>query len=89
MTFSEKSDILYASEAEILKLKTFLISTDYQAIREFEGGEPMSDEVRTQRADARARINELQKLIAETEAIEPEYPEIPEMNLDIPQAEEF
>ena len=89
MTFSEKSDILYTSGAEILKLKTFLISTDYQAIREFEGGEPMSDEVRTQRADSRARINELQKLIAETEAIEPEYPEIPEMNFDIPQAEEF
>ena len=88
MTFSEKSDILYVSGAEILKLKSFLISTDYQAIREFEGGEPMSDEVRTQRADARARINELQELIAETEAIEPEYPEIPEMNLDIPQAEE-
>ena len=89
MTFSEKSDILYASEAEILKLKTFLISTDYQAIREFEGGEPMSEEIRKKRSDSRARINELQELIAETEAIEPEFPEIPEMNLDIPQAEEF
>ena len=89
MTFSEKSDILYASEAEILKLKTFLISTDYQAIREIEGGEPMSEEIRKKRSDSRARINELQELIAETEAIEPEFPEIPEMNLDIPQAEEF
>ena len=47
-------------------------STDYQTIRESEGGAPMSDETRKERADARARVNELEELIAKTKEIEPE-----------------
>ena len=60
-------------------------STDYQTIRESEGGAPMSDETRKERADARARVNELEELIAKTKEIKPEKiePEVPEMHDDI------
>ena len=47
-------------------------STDYQTIRESEGGAPMPDETRKERADARARVNELEELIAKTKEIKPE-----------------
>ena len=60
-------------------------STDYQTIRESEGGAPMPDEIRKERADARARVNELEELIAKTKGIEPE---VPEMHDDIMQVEE-
>ena len=49
-----------------------MFSTDYQTIRESEGGAPMPDETRKERADARARVNELEELIAKTKEIEPE-----------------
>lgn len=75
MTFGEKENLLNTYYAEALKLKTFLLSTDYQSIRESEGGAPMSDETRQERANARARINELEELITKTKEIEPEYPE--------------
>ena len=88
MTFEEKNKILNTCHSEVLGLKSFLISTDYQAVREYEGGEPMSDEIRKKRSDARARINELQELISKTEVIEPEFPEIPEMPLYEEQLEE-
>lgn len=88
MTFEEKDNLLNTYYTEVLKLKTFLSSTDYQTIRESEGGEPMSDEIRKKRSDARARINELQELISATEVIEPEFPEFPETPLDDEQAEE-
>ena len=60
-------------------------STDYQTIRESEGGAPMSDEILKERADARARVNELEELIAKTKEIEPE---VPEMHDDMMQVEE-
>ena len=47
-------------------------STDYQTIREYECGAPMSDETRKERANARARVNELEELISKTKEIEPE-----------------
>lgn len=78
MTFEEKNHLLNTYQSEVLELKSFLYSTDYQTIREAEGGEPMSDEVRTKRSASRTRINELQDLISQTEAIEPELPEFPE-----------
>ena len=78
MTFEEKNHLLNTYQSEVLELKSFLYSTDYQTIREAEGGEPMSDEVRAKRSASRARINELQDLISQTEAIEPELPEFPE-----------
>ena len=83
MTFEEKNNILNASYAEILNIKTFLLSTDYQAIRESEGGAPMSDETRKKRADARARVNELEELIAKTKEIEPEIPEIQDNTIQV------
>ena len=70
MTSTEKEHILNTYYAEILKLKILLSNTDYQTIREFEGGEPMSAEIREQRANARTRINELEALITETKTIE-------------------
>lgn len=70
MTSAEKEHILNTYYAEILKLKILLSNTDYQTIREFEGGEPMSAEIREQRANARTRINELEALITETKTIE-------------------
>ena len=72
MTFEEKDNLLNTYYAEVLKLKTFLLSTDYQTIRESEGGAPMPDEIRKERADARARVNELEELIAKTKEIKPE-----------------
>ena len=78
MTFEEKDNLLNTYYAEVLKLKTFLSSTDYQTIRESEGGAPMSDETRKERANARARVNELEELIAKTKEIEPEVPERPD-----------
>lgn len=70
MTSAEKEHILNTYYAEILKLKILLSNTDYQTIREFEGGEPMSAEIREQRANARTRINELEALIMKTKTIE-------------------
>lgn len=70
MTSTEKEHILNTYYAEILQLKILLSNTDYQTVREFEGGEPMAAEVREQRANARIRINELEALITETNAIE-------------------
>ena len=75
MTFAEKDNLLNTYYSEILNLKTFLLSTDYQSIREFEGGAPMADEIREARANARTRVNELEELIAKTKEIEPEIPE--------------
>ena len=50
----------------------------------------MPDETRKERADARARVNELEELIAKTKEIKPEEiePEVPEMHDDIMQVEE-
>lgn len=78
MTFSEKNHLLNTYSSEVLKLKTFLSNTDYKAIRAAEGGEPMPDDVRTDRANARARINELEVLIAQTREIVPEAPQMPD-----------
>ena len=91
MTFEEKDNLLNTYYAEVLKLKTFLSSTDYQTIREAEGGAPMPDDTRNERANTRARINELEELIAKTKEIEPEIPkipEIPERHDDMMQVEE-
>lgn len=79
MTSIEKEHILNTYYAEILQLKIYLSNTDYQTVREFEGGEPMPAEIREKRANARTRINELEALISETEAIEVDDPSIEEL----------
>lgn len=52
-------------ESLVLEKKAFLASTDYQSIREYEGGEPMSKETKDARAAARKDINDLQEEIDE------------------------
>lgn len=52
---------------KIFVLKDYLSSTDYQRLRELDGGEPMKEEVRLKRAEARSLINELEDEIAALE----------------------
>ena len=53
--------------AEINDLKALLASTDYQIIKEAEGGYSVPREVIDERQDARARINVLEAEIAQLE----------------------
>ena len=61
-------DEINARYSEIIELKNYLNDTDYQTLREFEGGEKMSEEVKNKRSEARLRINVLQAEISEFEA---------------------
>ena len=54
----------------ITNAENFLHDTDYMSIREYEGGAPMPEEIKTQRAEARVTINTAQAIIAELEAQE-------------------
>ena len=56
-------------QSEIVELKKYLSDTDYKAIKFAEGEITESDyqDVKTQRHDARVRINELESLIEELE----------------------
>lgn len=72
MTQQEKNERLNRLHEVILRAENFLNSTDYMTIREMEGGEPMSEEVKALRADARAAINASQAQIAKLEAVEVE-----------------
>lgn len=53
---------------EITDNKIFLKRTDYQAIREMEGGEPMDADIKARRAKARADINTLEAELVELNA---------------------
>ena len=59
-------------EAKIHEARAYLNSTDYQRLRELDGGDPMSTEVKTKRVECRALINECQH---ETEALRMEWDE--------------
>ena len=54
--------------AEINDLKALLASTDYQVIKEAEGGYSVPQEIIDERQDARARINILEAEIEQLEA---------------------
>ena len=56
-------------QSEIIELKKYLSDTDYKAIKFAEGEITETDyqEVKSQRHDARVRINELESLIEELE----------------------
>lgn len=54
--------------AEINDLKALLASTDYQVIKEAEGGYTVPQEIINKRQDAREQINILESEIAELEA---------------------
>ena len=65
MYYLDEINVRYS---EIIELKNYLNDTDQQTLREFEGGEKMSEEVKNKRSEARLRINVLQAEIAEFEA---------------------
>ena len=64
---TESMILIEQYQSEIIELKKYLSDTDYKAIKYAEGEITESDyqEVKSQRHDARVRINELESLIAE------------------------
>ena len=66
---TESMILIEQYQSEILDLKKYLSDTDYKAIKFAEGEITESDyqEVKSQRHDARVRINELESLIEQLE----------------------
>ena len=66
---TESMILIEQYQSEIIELKKYLVDTDYKAIKFAEGEITESDyqEVKSQRHDARVRINELESLIEELE----------------------
>ena len=66
---TESMILIEQYQSEIIELKKYLSDTDYKAIKFAEGELSESDyqEVKSQRHDARVRINELESLIEELE----------------------
>ena len=66
---TESMILIEQYRAEIIELKKYLSDTDYKAIKFAEGEITESDyqEVKSQRHDARVRINELENMIEELE----------------------
>ena len=66
---TEDEKLIEQYQSEIVKLKKYLSDTDYKAIKFAEGEITESDyqEDKSQRHDARVRINELESLIEELE----------------------
>ena len=66
---TESMILIEKYQSEIIELKKYLSDTDYKAIKFAEGEITESDyqEVKSQRHDARVRINELESLIEELE----------------------
>ena len=66
---TESMILIEQYQAEIVELKKYLSDTDYKAIKFAEGEITESDyqEVKSQRHDARVRINELESLIEQPE----------------------
>lgn len=64
---TESMILIEQYQAEIIELKKYLSDTDYKAIKFAEGEITESDyqEVKSQRHDARVRINELESMIEE------------------------
>ena len=66
---TESMILIEQYQSEIIELKKYLFDTDYKAIKFAEGEITESEyqEVKSQRHDARVRINELESLIEELE----------------------
>ena len=66
---TEDEKLIEQYQSEIVELKKYLSDTDYKAIKFAEGEITESDyqEVKSQRHNARVRINELESLIEELE----------------------
>ena len=73
-------------EAKIHEARAYLNSTDYQRLRELDGGEPMSAEVKAKRIECRALINDYQE---EIEALRAEWEEAIEEEEMHPSDEDF
>ena len=52
-------------EQELSSLQGYLSSTDWYAIRQADSGEPMPEDVKQKRAEARVRISEIRERIAD------------------------
>ena len=78
MTRQEINEAIQAQTEIVLRDGSYLEQTDYQTIRSSEGGEPMSEDTRLERAAARERINAANAEIERLNAIEPEEPERPD-----------
>ena len=72
--------------AKIHEARAYLNSTDYQRLRELDGGEPMSAEVKAKRIEYRALINDYQEDIEVLRAEREEAIEEEEMH---PSDEDF
>ena len=66
---TEDEKVIEQYQVEIIELKKYLSDTDYKAIKFAEGELSESDyrEVKSQRREARVRINELENMIEELE----------------------
>lgn len=64
MTIDEQINQQYAI---ITEAKNYLYDTDFYGHREYEGGAPMPEEVKTRRAQCRVDINTAQAVIEELE----------------------
>ena len=66
---TENMILIEQYQSEIIELKKYLSDTDYKAIKYAEGEITESDyqEVKSQRHDARVRINELESMIEQLE----------------------
>ena len=73
-------------EAKIHEARAYLNSTDYQRLRELDGGDPMSTEVKTKRVECRVLINECQH---EIEALRMEWDEAIKNDTMHPSDEDF
>lgn len=71
---------------KIHEARAYLNSTDYQRLRELDGGDPMSAEVKEKRVACRALINECQE---EIEALRAEWEEAIEEEANNPIDEDF
>ena len=83
MTREEIENALNVQYGIIMESQSYLADTDYESIREAEGGKPMDEDVRTARAEARVIIDNARVEISRLKELEPEEPEHPEHDMHI------
>lgn len=64
----EKQKQINQLQGQVLDHKSLLLATDYVVIRNQETGQPISEDVLQERAQARLQINELEEQIRALEA---------------------
>lgn len=73
--------------AIITSAKNYLLDTDFYGHREYEGGAPMPEEVKTRRAQCRLAINTAEAVIEELERQKEQEHDIPEPGEEVLQDE--